>query len=601
MSLFYEGLERRDSFGKLGVIVLKEAKDLDVLDKKAIYFKDNGIEILVISKLIPNDFIYSNCNFLIYDNLIKKDEFIILWEFARDRDFVKILFYDKFVQEVNFFGQTYEWFLEKIGEISRSKENFIVNFLNGAYLQIEFPYFRSYYAQFWNGKTGQIIYSCDLWNGGWSMAILKYFVDYHIKVFDKLTDELLWDYHIDLFEKNVFISLESSALGDTLAWMPQIEDFAAKHRCNITLSTFHNHLFEDQYPDIKFANPGSVVWGIFAQYRIGWFYKEDSSVDYTLHPRDFKTIPLHQTTSDILGLDFIQKRPRIKIPDLPKPVEGDYVVIGPYSTTQAKFWNNPEGWQGLVDFFLKVGWKVVVISREGNGFMGNYFPEGVIDKSGDFPLESRINDIRWSKMFIGLGSGLTWLAWATGVPLTIISGFSEPWTEPTGDDIIRIHNSSVCNSCFNRHRLNAGDWMWCPDKKDTPEQFICTKSISSENVISKISDYFGISLQEKYKSTKLIKAILKEKGVKTITLFSSSNELKNIMLEDFENYFEKEVDCVFSDKSPVIGYTLFKSLVREGGLLVFYNPQDFEYIEAINGKKLIYKSDEDQGFAILFL
>ena len=93
MSLFYEDLEKRDSFGKLGVIVLKESKDLDILDRKSKYFKDNDIEILIISKLIPTDKIYSQCNFLIYDNLSKRSELEIMWEFARDKAFVKILFY----------------------------------------------------------------------------------------------------------------------------------------------------------------------------------------------------------------------------------------------------------------------------------------------------------------------------------------------------------------------------------------------------------------------------------------------------------------------------------------------------------------------------
>lgn len=602
MSLFYEDLEKRNSFGKLGVVVLKEAKDLDILDRKTKYFSDNGIEILLISKLIPNDKIYSHCNFLIYDNLIKRDEHQIMFEFARDKSFAKILFYDKFVQEVSILGQNYENFLENIKEISGTKENFIINFLNGAYLSINFPYHRSYYAQFINKRNGNIIYSCDLYNGGWSMTLIKYFIDYNIKVFDKLTDEILLDYHIDLLEKNVFISFESSALGDTIAWMNSIEDFKLKHRCNLILSTFHNNLFEESYPDIKFIKPGEVAFGIFAQYRIGWFYREDSSVDSTHHPRDFKSIPLHQTTSDILGIDFVEKRPRIKIPELPKPIEGDYVVIGPHSTTQAKFWNNPQGWKALVDFFTKIGWKVVVVSKEGNGFMGNYFPEGVIDKSGNLPLESRINDIRWSKMFIGLGSGLSWLAWAIGCPLTIISGFSNPFTEPTGDNILRIHNSSVCNSCFNRHRLNGGDWMWCPDKKDTPEQFICTKSITPESVIEKISSYFGISVQEKSLNIDLLKAILKEKGVKTITTFTSNDVLKSSIFEDFENYSEKGVDCVFTDKPPTIGYNLFKTIIREGGFLVFYDLRDFEYIESIDVKKLIFKGDDtESSFAILFL
>lgn len=602
MSLFYENVEKRDSFGKLGVIIIKDTKDLDLLSKKSSYFRDLDVEILIVSRLLPNDQIYSNCNFLIYDSLSKRSANDIIYEFVTDKKFTKILLYNKFVEEINVIGTSFDQFLHEQEKVSNTQEKFTVNFLSGAYLSISFPYHRSYYAQFWDKKTNKILYSCDMWNGGWAMTVIKYFIDYNIKVFDKLTDELLWDYHIDFSKKNIFVNFESSALGDTIAWMNSIDDFIEKHACNLILSTFHNHLFQQEYPHIKFVNPGEAVHGIFAQYNIGWFYREDSSVDTNFHPRDFRTIPLHQTTSDILGVDFVQRRPKIKIPELPKPIEDNYVVISPYSTTQAKFWNNTNGWKDLVEFFVGIGWKVVVISKEKNGYMNNYFPDGVIDKTGDYPLESRINDIRWSRMFIGLGSGLTWLAWATGVPQTIISGFSEPWTEPTGDDILRIHNPSVCNSCFNRERLDAGDWMWCPDKKNTPEQFICTKSISSSDVISKISQYFQFSISEKTNNLSLVKAIMSQSGVKNITLFTSNNSIKNSMLEDFDNFFEKGVDCVFTDKPPLIAYNLFKNLVRKDGLLIFYNLEDFTYIENLSCRKLIYKGDETvETFVILFL
>jgi hypothetical protein len=73
------------------------------------------------------------------------------------------------------------------------------------------------------------------------------------------------------------------------------------------------------------------------------------------------------------------------------------------------------------------------------------------------------------------------------------------------------------------------------------------------------------------------------------------------MLEDFQNYSEKDTDCVFTDKLPEVTFTLFKGLVRKGGLLVFYNPHDMSYFESITSKKLIYNSKEDdESFAIIF-
>ena len=88
--------------------------------------------------------------------------------------------------------------------------------------------------------------------------------------------------------------------------------------------------------------------------------------------------------------------------------------------------------------------------------------------------------------FIGIGSGLSWLAWTLNIPTVLISGFSDPISEFEGEDVVRIFNNSVCNSCFNRHKFDPGDWNWCPDQRGTERQFECTKSITGKMVINKI-------------------------------------------------------------------------------------------------------------------
>jgi autotransporter strand-loop-strand O-heptosyltransferase len=88
-------------------------------------------------------------------------------------------------------------------------------------------------------------------------------------------------------------------------------------------------------------------------------------------------------------------------------------------------------------------------------------------------------------MFIGIGSGLSWLSWGLGVKTVLISGFSYDWAEMR--DCIRISPpKGKCEGCFNRLRLDAGDWNWCPDHKGTQRQFECTKSITSEMVIKEL-------------------------------------------------------------------------------------------------------------------
>jgi cephalosporin hydroxylase len=123
--------------------------------------------------------------------------------------------------------------------------------------------------------------------------------------------------------------------------------------------------------------------------------------------------------------------------------------------------------------------------------MGNSYPKGITKVEGDRSLTNAINYLQHSEIFIGIGSGLSWLSWSSGIPTVIISGFSSPDTEPIDNKIIRIFNGSTCNSCFNRYRLDAGDWNWCPDHKGTERQFECTKSITGDSVIEKISGYLN--------------------------------------------------------------------------------------------------------------
>jgi len=198
---------------------------------------------------------------------------------------------------------------------------------------------------------------------------------------------------------------------------------------------------------------------------------------------------MQKTAADILGLEYQQVRPKINVPKREPSIKGKYVCIGIHSTAQSKYWNNSGGWQKVVDRLKSNGYEVVLITKESGTYMGNVPPKGIIDRSGSLPLSERINDLSHADFYIGLGSGLSWLAWAVGTPTVLISGFSTPNTEFTGDDVERIFNPATCNGCFNRLRLDAGDWNWCPDHKDTPRMFECTKSISADLVIEKMKKF----------------------------------------------------------------------------------------------------------------
>jgi len=324
-----------------------------------------------------------------------------------------------------------------------------------------------------------LIYNNELPINHWVKLNREYYTKWKVQV--KENNSLIYENILNLNNQRVYISFGSKSLGDTLAWLPYCEEFRKKHNCKLIVSTFMNDLFISNYPEIEFVSPGIVVSNIVAQYRLGWFYNEDGSLNTNIHKNDFRTQPLQKTATDILGLDYEEKRPKLNLPKVSKRKK---VGIGFHSTAQAKYWNNPNGWQEVIDYLNNLGYECMIYSKEGDGYMGNNYPNGVTTYKGG-TIQEVINDLSTCEFFIGLGSGLSWLAWACKLPLVLISGFSEKWAE-TKLDTFRVLNENVCHGCFNSERLDAGDWNWCPLHKNTDRMFECTKQISSDMVIEKI-------------------------------------------------------------------------------------------------------------------
>ena len=356
-----------------------------------------------------------------------------------------------------------------------------IHFVNQPQLYLNGDFSKPLRVEFYDEK-GVCHYGAPSSCGMWVGLNRKYFTKWRARVLDGY--DLLWQEEFNANEKRVFVTFDSKSLGDTLAWIPQVERFRIKHNCEMIVSTFHNNLLKNQYPNIQFFNPGDVVENIYAMYSLGIFYNSDGSVDYNKHKNNPREISLIQVASDILGLDFVEQKPQLPIYGISKKRQ---VSIAIHSTAQAKYWNNPDGWQDVVDYINSHGYDVILLSREHDGYMGNLNPQGVIQHP-DGPVEDVLQTIQESELFIGLSSGLSWLSWGTDTPTVIISGFTDDTLEPKLG-IERIINKSVCHGCWSRHRFNPGDWNWCPDLKNTPRQFECTKTITSDMVIDVVKKY----------------------------------------------------------------------------------------------------------------
>jgi autotransporter strand-loop-strand O-heptosyltransferase len=324
----------------------------------------------------------------------------------------------------------------------------------------------------------------------------KYYVPFEIEVWSQ--GEEVFRHRLDLTGRNVLVHLPVGTLGDTLGWFPYVAKFERQHQCRLTCVMGEPliPLFKDAYPSITFAAPDAIDSNDFyATYNIGLFFTDDANVR---QPCDFRLVGLHRTAAYILGVDPQEERPEIVLPDSSRPIPEKYVCIAAQSTTQSKYWNNPSGWREIVQFLKQAGYRVICIDQKathGSGVVWNHIPYGSEDFTGERPLAERARWLKHAAFFVGLSSGLSWLAWTMRTPVVMISGFTHPTNE--FDTPYRVINYHTCNSCWNdvRVKFDHQDFLWCPRHANTPRQFECTRLITAEQVMNTIRRIPAFSAQ----------------------------------------------------------------------------------------------------------
>ena len=356
--------------------------------------------------------------------------------------------------------------------------------------------------------TGVILYNQDVGPNVQVTSVKKFYVRFQLQIFHKsemdafaaavkkvpsLAEDAerqprpFFEHNYDAEGKTVMIQLPVPTVGDTMGWFPYVEKFRIKHKCHVlaVLDPRFIPLFEKTYPEITFITRDQVPsCRPYACYYLGLFFRGD--VDH--QPCDFRYIGLHRTVGYILGVDPTEEPPRFDL-SAPRKIQEPYVCIAAQSSSQAKYWNNPRGWQDVVSFLKDHGYRVLCIDRDtvhGHGLVFNHIPYGCEDFTGNKPFQERVDLIKDADFFIGLSSGLSWVAWGCKVPVVMISGFTNPTNEFYTP--YRVINFHTCNSCWNDMRVDFDhyDFLWCPRHKGTDRQFECTKLITSEQVINTI-------------------------------------------------------------------------------------------------------------------
>ncbi len=332
----------------------------------------------------------------------------------------------------------------------------------------------------------------------------KYYVNFRLEVFEK--GKIIWAHDYDPKGKKVVIKFPTGILGDVLAWFPYAEEFRKKHQCELYCAMAKNmiEIFKPSYPNIHFIDAEQRPEDVYATYYMGIFFPCDDRVH---QPVDFRVVGLHKNAAYILGLEpkeipakLLPSKGELKKRTIAEP----YVCVAAQSSSQAKYWNNGRGWINVVKYLKSLGYRVLCIDRDDNWGQGSRFnliPYGSEDFTGMRPLQERIDLIYHADFFIGLSSGLSWLAWDTGTPVVLISGFTLPVNEFYTP--YRVQHYHVCNGCWNDTRIvfDHNDFEWCPRNKGTDKQFECSRVITPEHVnhvIDQVMADFQLNPQKKH-------------------------------------------------------------------------------------------------------
>ena len=322
-----------------------------------------------------------------------------------------------------------------------------------------------------------------------------------------------------------YIKFVTLALGDTIAYMPYVNEFQKRFGGTTYVACGWGDLFD--YPNLTYIpnKSNSKNWVKYLNlpdhddgYRGGTYVL--GSMHNPLHSLDSfienapKGIPISlQTTGarqlGLLDLEEKEIKPKIKAIKGDRKIHEKYVCIAMHAAVgnPQKYWNNLTGWQGVVDYLIdELGYTVVCIDIKSNyNYKGKSYdiPKRVLDKTGNIDIQDRMVDLKYADFFIGNSSGLAWLSWTVDTHVFMINGFTFPQNE-FQSGCTHIYNSTVCTGCYVLGNpagicyFNGKEFTYrkdffgrCPKYEvlDPDRMFECTASITSEIVIEHIKKH----------------------------------------------------------------------------------------------------------------
>ena len=409
-----------------------------------------------------------------------------------------------FIENDNFFqyikNNLYKYNYDKnplIYSLNDEPNNIICTFNPSPKIEILGDQKLLYNIKFIDEQTGITHFESNINNNMWTASSIKYFCKWKIIVTNlKLGIEKIFNF--DLKNKSVKIISESSSLGDSICWMAAVDLFQKTHGCKVNYYTAKKDLFIKEYPNINFYDYGYVNNVAYdAEYKIGCF--DTSKKDF--FKQDWRSQSLQEIAFSILGLQYIETKTKVTVKNKFKLPFDNYVCIATQSTSQSRYWNNNEGWVKTVEYLKNLGYKVVCVDKHyifGCEPSMNICPNNIDYFAGNHSFDEIIDIINNCDFFIGLSSGLSWLAWALNKKIIRINSSVNAKFEFFTPYIIQ--NTNVCNSCFDnkKYKFDQSNWAWCPENKN----FECSKKIEF-NSVKEVIDILTDSLK-KNKKIKLV-------------------------------------------------------------------------------------------------
>lgn len=327
--------------------------------------------------------------------------------------------------------------------------------------------------------SGQLFFDKYI-SGGRLLSFENYFIRWQVEVF--LDDEKIFSHTFNLENKPVAVTFRTVyTLGDMISFLPFLREFQKVHRCKLSICVLEHYreLIAQLYPDLHQID--EVDFKTYATY-----YPIMLIGPLPWVPVDTRHMSMNRIGGMVLGINYLPEKAIFK-PTAPPVTDDPYVCIAIQASSNRKGWLYPDGWDILVDYLKNLGYRVFCIDKDEENTNDGFTirrPYNAEDFTGNHSLLERANMLYHAKFFIGLGSGLSWLADAVGCPVVMICGFSLDWCEFYTP--YRVANRRVCNGCFNDLRADFLFSDPCPYHKNTFRELECQKKISPRMVIETI-------------------------------------------------------------------------------------------------------------------